>query len=122
MSEFVCSKCGEVEDRFLHLMDYPKDDLGVIMREKHFCFHCAFWQQKVDAKNSPLVVRVNGRHFWIEETETAFKGFGGSEFKIHFTDGRDKKKADVTTRNLWCQGDIPEHFKADLPDNAEFVR
>ena len=120
MSEFICKKCGKPSETYLHLLDCPNDEHGAIMRDKGYCWHCAFWQPLVEAKNNPLAVRVNGRHYWIEEEETAFKGFGGAEFKIHFTDGR--KKADVTTTNLWCQGDIPEHFKADLPNNAEFVR
>ncbi len=46
-----------------------------------------------------------------------FRGFGGREFRIRFYDGR----TDVVTRNLWHQGIIPEHYRALLPDNAEWV-
>jgi hypothetical protein len=48
------------------------------------------------------------------------RGFGGHEFHIRFTDGREE--AEVETSNLWCQGNIPEHFSKLLPNNAEFVR
>lgn len=113
---FMCKKCGEESTHHLHLLDDPKEE-GRIMRELGYCWNCAFWQPKVEAKNDPLVVRVDGTHFWIHEGDTAFKGFGGHDFTIQFNDGRV-----VETSNLWCQGDIPEHFRNDLPDNAVFVQ
>jgi len=44
-----------------------------------------------------------------------FLGCAGRRFWIRFFDGRT-----ITTNNLWCQGEIPEEFREELPDNAEF--
>jgi hypothetical protein len=42
---------------------------------------------------------------------------GGARSTIRFRDGRS-----VVTHNLWCQGEVPAHFREALPDNAEFIR
>jgi hypothetical protein len=102
-----CVNCGEPLDA----LKYPCHDEGV-------CFDCYFWGEKVPFVNNPSSVRVEGTHYWIGE-ETAdqmFRGFAGRKFHVLFNDGRE-----VITTNLWCQGDIPERWRKELPDNAVFV-
>ena len=61
-------------------------------------------------------VIVAGQHYMMGANTSGPKGFGGSKYTIHFNDGRT-----VETCNLWYQGEIPERFKAWLPDNARFI-
>lgn len=79
-----------------------------------------FWNRaRAFAKDEPeRSVRIAGKHYAIwPETDTGARGFGGRQFTIQFSDGRV-----VRTTNLWHQGEIPEQFRAFLPDNARFVR
>lgn len=85
------------------------------------CQKCSFWRQHATLANDPCSVRVGGKHYRIlaegdGPCGPAFRGFGGARFDIEFLDGRR-----VTTRNLWHQGTIPEHFRGRLPDNAKFI-
>lgn len=105
-----CKRCGKGFETGY------SGDIGAIMVEHGVCFNCAFWIEKLAVKDSPDVVRVGGTHYWVEHNDTAFKGFGGAAFSIKWNDGRTLKCS-----NLWCQGDIPEHFREELPDNAVFV-
>jgi hypothetical protein len=86
------------------------------MDQKDICFDCAFWDQYVDRKDEPNIVRVNHVHYVIgdENASGAFRGFGGAKWIIKFKDGRE-----VTTTNLWFQGKVPEEFWNRLPDNAD---
>lgn len=43
-------------------------------------------------------------------------GFDGQRFYIRFFDGRE-----ITTNNLWHNGIIPQEYREQLPDNAEFI-
>lgn len=84
------------------------------------CFTCNFWTEKVRKKYASTSVRINQIHYFIdvnEERKSHCKGFGGAKFVIKFFDGRI-----VTTTNLWCQGTVPDDFRNDLPDNAEFIK
>lgn len=51
-----------------------------------------------------------------ETGPSAWRGFGGSKFKVKMNDGRV-----FETTNLWCQGHITPQWKDKLPDNAEFI-
>jgi len=87
------------------------------------------WDYFCEVKDDPRAVRVGGRHFFIGDEPSSekldvlrklpfgnFLGFGGSEFRIRFFDGRE-----VVTHNLRHNGEIPQDYRAMLPDNAEFV-
>jgi len=65
-----------------------------------------------------IVAIVKGVHYMVgdESSKVMPRGFGGSLFNIRWFDGHEAK-----TTNLWCQGDVPEHFRSKLPDNAEFI-
>ena len=83
------------------------------------CFSCNFWAEKVLERDNPDVVRINGVHYHIGEERNGgkqFSGFGGRQFAITFHNGRQ-----VTSTNLWCQGDIPARFADRLPDNATWT-
>ena len=108
-----CVECGRNEARSWDT------DCEANLKALGMCFNCAFWHEKLAGKDAPQSVRVEGRHFWIEPDQPGRggcgMGHGGSKFDIRFHDGRK-----VVSRNLWAQGDIPNHFKARLPDNAVF--
>lgn len=103
---FNCKECGKA---------YHASLTGAKLREG-LCFKCDFWTEKVEWANEAdkMPIRINGVHY---QPGLAIHrgGFGGSKFTIQTSDGL------FETRNLWCQGDIPERFKDRLPDNAKFV-
>lgn len=105
-----CKKCGKIFDACYH-------NFGLEMIERGLCFTCLFWEKRKEIKDRHDVARINGTHYQIarDDPNAYFKGFGGREFKILFNDGRR-----VITHNLWCQGNIPERFRDELPDNAVF--
>ncbi len=83
------------------------------------CFDCSFWLKKITMpeEDENRRVIVNGQHYRIGNNDSGiYRGFGGRRYTIHFNDGRT-----VETCNLWCQGEIPEQFRAWLPDNARFI-
>jgi hypothetical protein len=82
------------------------------------CFHTHFWREIIAEKEKHIIIHGNcycdGGN--IENPRsTAFVGFSGRRFWIRFFDGHE-----ITTNNLWTQGEIPEEFREQLPDNAEF--
>ena len=111
----ICRECGgEIS------LEFCEEEKRKLI-ERQLCFHCHFWQEKIDMEDAPRVVRIEGKHYMICEERSGmpgmFRGFGGTPFTIRFNDGRETK-----TRNLWHQGTIPERFRGRLPDNASFVR
>lgn len=115
MKTVTCKVCGITEE--LH---WDKRTETALL-EHSMCFTCNFWREKVAIKDDPRVARIDGVHFIGEDgivqgIDSSFLGHGGSKFTIQFNDGRK-----ITTNNLWCQGRIPEIWKAQLPDNAKFL-
>lgn len=111
--EKPCIKCGNIFGT--HYIEPVKTQLI----KDNICWNCHFWNEKLAIKDLPKVARIDGTHYVIEpdNPNAAFKGFGGAEFKIKFHDGRE-----VVTHNLWYQGEIPKHFRDELPDNAVFIQ
>jgi len=111
--EKPCIKCGRI------ISTAYRDSTTARLIEKNICFSCDFWSEKMSIKDLEKVARINGSHYMIERDDSTayFRGYSGAEFKIRFNDGRE-----VITHNLWFQGDIPEHFRDDLPDNAVFIQ
>ena len=90
------------------------------MIEHQMCFECNFWREKLDKdfKREPHTWAViKGTHYYLEpKIDGAFKGFGGTRFRIRFKDGFE-----TICENLWCQGNVPEgYWRKKFPDNAEF--
>lgn len=86
--------------------------------ERHgACFDCSFWLDYVATVDDSTHVIVNGyHHVACNELTGGMRGFGGRRFAIRFNDGRE-----LVSTNLWEQGQVPEHFRDRLPDNAVFV-
>lgn len=113
----TCTMCGKV--------DYPYQTSSPNREEQiehQLCFTCNFWRCYEEMKEDGRTVRINGFHYRIGAEPQAGRpsswcGFGGREFKIRFHDGRE-----VISHNLWCQGQIPGHFLASMPDNAVFFK
>lgn len=118
---FECRECGNHDRAAFWIQPY-----GAQLAERKLCHTCNHWHEKLawKAQGDPNQVIVAGVHYHISpDDETSLKqlggwgsGFGGSKFKVRFHDGRE-----VVSRNLWCQGDVPERFRERLPDNAVFV-
>lgn len=111
--KFICKKCGETIDTTESISSASKE-----MDVKQLCFHCNYWADIIAGDSNEYIntfVVANGRHYVIgdENNNDYFRGFGGSKFTIKFFDGRI-----VKTSNLWYQGEIPERFRDELPDNA----
>lgn len=90
------------------------------------CFKHYFWDEKVKSYGNgtsgyaKTIAIIEGCHYTYHPDtpgQAPFRGFGGREFKIRFNDGRE-----ITTHNLWHQGDIPETHKHLLPNNAVFIK
>ena len=79
------------------------------------CFNINFWREIIAEKDKHIV--INGECYCDggENSPGAFRGFSGRRFWIRFKDG-----STLTTNNLWYQGKIPDEFRDELPDTAEF--
>ena len=72
-----------------------------------------FWDSVLDKG----AVVIDGSCYHIlpdDKSDCGFLGYGGTEFKIQFSDGRV-----VVTHNLWNNGEIPEDRR--IQDNAKFL-
>lgn len=109
----ICKECKEKIE-----FNYYKAVIQ-IMKQKQLCFNCLFWTEYIELKNKSESVRIKGEHYWIGEEDGPFhfRGFGGKKFKIRF-----KNSKEITTTNLWYQGEIPDRFRDRLPNNAEFIK
>lgn len=127
---YWCRKCGNEWPKVIE-----KDNLCSFCNEKEkdngdhhdcdpdLCFTCNFWKKYVGLKNDPRSVRINGEHYWLGDdngTPDRYKGYGGRQFKIRCLNVSGSSIT-VTTTDLWYQGEIPERFRADLPDNANWI-
>ena len=81
------------------------------------CFTKHYWLERVKNKDSKRQVVAKGVVYQIENENdrSSSRGFAGAKFVIHFFDGRK-----VFTSNLWHNGTVPDEFRDQLPDNAEF--
>lgn len=81
------------------------------------CWNKAYWQEMIENKDTKRQVRIKGIVYYIgdENTTSSFRGFDGAKYVINFFDGRK-----VFTSNLWHNSTVPDEFKDQLPDNAEF--
>ena len=104
-----CPTCGEELGKFF------SDERS--MKEHGECFECSLWRKRLSLVGKPDVAIIDGTLYTIcdENDPSPLRGFGGNKFVIHFKDGRT-----VITTNLWCGGDISEHWKPQFPDNATF--
>ena len=111
----ICKVCGKEQD-----VSHYYEDVRNKLADQELCHECNFWKEKLeeDAKLPPhKACVINGTHYYIddEDSEDPFRGFGGDKFTIRFKDGFE-----VTTTNLWCQGEISKEWRDKFPDNADF--
>lgn len=115
-AEYItCRECGKKEK-----LSWVTE-MNARLKSRSLCFTCDYWLGFVWRKEKDSMVRVKNddeiMHYVIaSDRDGGMRGFGGARFKIKFHDGRI-----VKTRNLWCQGEVPERFRDRLPVNAEFV-
>lgn len=82
------------------------------------CYHINYWNEIIEEKDEHII--IDGVCYYDDgevnnPTKYAFLGHSGRRFWIRFLDGRT-----ITTNNLWYNGKIPDEFRDQLPDNAEF--
>lgn len=118
MARVICGICGAEEDTERWI-----PSVGKKIQSYGICQRCLFWREQTTLDNTERGLHgwavINGTHYVLgKHTDAiAFKGYGGSKFRIRFKDGFETE-----CDNLWCQGDIPEGYWRDLlPDNAEFI-
>ena len=105
-----CPICGKEEKPYY-------DDSSI--KKYGECVSCHFWHKMLPLVKNSNVAIIDGTFYTIgDENASQFKfnrGFGGDKFVINFKDGRK-----VTTTNLWYEGHIPEYWRPQFPDNADF--
>lgn len=104
-----CPTCGQELGKFW------SDENS--MKEHGECFECSLWRERLPLIGKSNIAIIDGTFYFIgdEDDLSPFRGFGGNKFVIKFKDGRE-----VTTTNLWCGGEISEHWRPQFPDNADF--
>lgn len=120
--DLTCGCCGKP-----YGLNYTPCGERTIMERDKVCFSCAFWTLKADKfekRRDPRMAAIDGYLYYIGEerrhSSAEFRGMAGRPFAIEFTDGRPEDQRVVRTTNLWANGEIPEHFKGRIPDNARF--
>lgn len=116
MAKVICSICGAEEDSENYIPATMK-----ILEKSKMCFHCYHWhvQHELDKQGARQFAIINGTHYVLypHMDDRWMSGGCGLKRTIKFKDGRVE-----TCDNLWCQGDIPSHWRALMPDNAEFIQ
>ncbi len=106
----LCKECNqEIAFEF-------DEDRNQRLREDQLCFSCDHWIMLLKKANES--VRIDGGHFMPgpeNSTSDNIRGMGGRLV-------RWIRNGEVeSSTNMWCQGDIPDHFKDRLPDNAIWI-
>jgi hypothetical protein len=109
----ICEICGkEFEKR------HWGDEYSKICSDE--CFGKKFWKIIIEDKDNRVIVNHRCYHFDknkpMKNYDTDYNGYGGRIFNIRFKNGET-----YITNDLWYQGDVPEQYLGDLPDNAEFL-
>lgn len=109
---WTCRECGKRESGAKWMAS-----CAVTLHDRRECFTCNHWIGLIERAAEGRSVIVDGTHYMLgDELAGPFmRGFGGSRFRIIFSDGHL-----ATSTNLWCQGRIPDRFRERLPDNATF--
>jgi hypothetical protein len=88
------------------------------MAEKSLCFPCAFWMDKIE--NPPQHSAVIGGSYYIFDSlhvaPLSARKFDRGMFFIMFND-----MSFLVCAHVWISGIVPERFREQLPDNAQFI-
>jgi hypothetical protein len=92
------------------------------LQDRQLCHGCDFWTERIAKHDEENGVVIDGYRYSIGPDKPAnyrgFVGHGGSPFTIRFNDDG----LVVTTRNLWANGRIPDHFVGRYPNTAVFMK
>jgi hypothetical protein len=110
----VCADCGAVGYSTAYMQS---SSIKQLMDAHGVCFTCGYWRE-VLAKKPDTV--IDGRIYSVGDVRKPpnqrHAGMAGRRFDIEFFDGRR-----VTTHDLWAGSEIPERYRAQLPDTARFL-
>jgi hypothetical protein len=107
-----CKKCGT-----LVKANWLEPSRSEILAS-NLCFSCNLWSKRAAVKDTKNHIVVNGSWYTIsEETSNSyFRGYGGAKFTIK------RGEETIVSTNLWCGGDVPDIWRSEIPDNAQFIR
>lgn len=117
---FKCSCCGADTSA-----DYT-EPTAQRLKDQQMCFDCDYWQCFADdfveehRHRIGTAIIVNGKVYTDggnKDVRTGMTGHGGRVFKIRMLDG----SKEWSTNNLWAGGELPDRWRANIPDNAEFL-
>lgn len=113
---YSCNICGKTDD--LNMFD-TQCALFKPMSEQHICHQCAYWLDII--QHPPLNMEVIGgvayiANPFVHRPLQVIKGHFGKEFYI-----RKYDETLLRVNNLWNLGKIPERFREQLPDTANFL-
>lgn len=117
MSEIKCKICGSLEDP-----DHFIQEISDKLKHDQFCFSCFHWSEQLrldkEERGDHGWAVIDGVHYvLLPHTDINWpRGMGGAKMRIKFLDGYE-----TMCDNLWCQGNIPEIWKSEFPDNATFI-
>lgn len=115
---YTCSCCSQ-EDNFSAYK--PTTALLPYMIEQHVCYECAFWQNIIATPIYGQEV-IDGYLFVIHSSTLR------PLHVLNFSKGKEyyiRRKSDgelIKSNNVECKGKIPEHFREQLPDTADFLK
>ena len=112
----ICEICGKELDR-----KYWINEEYYNICSSSQCFEEKFWQLIIKEKDEHVIIDGECYSFDknnpIADGSKTFLGFDGRRFKIKMLHTGEV----FETNNLWSNGKVPDKFKEQLPDNAEFV-
>jgi hypothetical protein len=110
LSDTPCKLCG--------IENYSTNWVGAIkerMDQHGICWNCGFWLMHSETHH-PTV--IDGKLYRPGRATTGnHRGMAGRRFDIEYLESGKR----ITTFDLWCQGEIPQHFRAIFPNTAKFI-
>jgi len=91
------------------------------------CFACDYWLLRVSRIGHPDQIVIDGHCYQNSGDKsgqhehcgkTGFMGFGGHRFTWKMLETGEVQ----TSNDMWSNGTIPQHFRDQVPDNAEWVK
>lgn len=107
-----CKSCGKENYSVSYLQTSQTKQC---MDAESICFQCAHWML-ASKRNHETV--IDGRLYTVGDRPkgSEHNGMAGRRFDIEYFDGRT-----VTTYDMWSGGEIPENYRAAIPDTARFL-
>lgn len=103
-----CCFCGKTENLTTWS---PREEL---LKTRHCC-DCHFWLDRFDRKRA-IICKGVAYSLGPEDPDIIMRGYGGRGFVAKMLDGKF-----IHSSNLWHVGEIPQIYREELPDNAEYL-